>query len=216
MGLIIPNLNSGYNKFGGGYFRDLNGNINKIGGMYYSDGKGNATKIFSSNLPAGTILYQPSSPLFLVYGLPEDNINLDGSASASKIKFDQTIQLTYPLNRVKSGITINFTNKILSYDGPSGNAVASTQFSEIDFYKNKNYPSVNISKDKLSGNIVLMHPQTYVNNGYPSNSYFDLSAFYDPENYQLRLLKNAFSSYSAIAEKNAFTIYAQIESIVSY
>lgn len=214
MGLIIPNLNSGYNKFGGGYFRDLNGNINKIGGMYYSDGKGNATKIFSSNLPAGTILYQPSSPLFLVYGLTIDAINLDGSVSASEIKFDQTIQLTYPLNRVKNGITINFTNKIFWYDGPSQNAGASIQFENVDFYKN--YPSVNISKDKLSGNIVLMHPQTYVGDNYSDNSYFDLSAFYDPENYQLRLLKNALSSYSAIAEENAFTIFAQIESIVSY
>ncbi|MCT3558631.1 hypothetical protein EFR93_12250 [Lentilactobacillus buchneri] len=139
MGLIIPNLNSGYNKFGGGYFRDLNGNINKIGGMYYSDGKGNATKIFSGNLPAGTILYQPSSPLFLAYGLENDNINPDDSVSASEIKFDQTIQLTYPLNRVKNGITINFTNKILWYDGLGGNAGASAQYDYTNFYKN--YPS---------------------------------------------------------------------------
>ena len=213
MGLIIPNLNSGYNKFGGGYFRDSGGNVNKIGGMYYSDGEGNATKIFSSNLPAGTILYQPSSPLFLVYGLTSDSIN---SVPASELKFDQTIQLTYPLNRVKSGIIINFTNEILAYDGSTQGAAITTQYDNTDFYTN--YPSVNISKDELSGNIVLMHPQTYSNSSYNSLSYFDLIASYDSENYQLSLLKNAYNAFSAIANDASLnnTIYAQIKSIVSY
>lgn len=97
----------------GGYFRDLSGNVNKIGGMYYSDGKGDVTKIYNDSLPVGTIMYKPSIPLYLAYG--EKAFASDSTVSVDEIKTDNIIQLEQPLSRVKNGITINFSNKFLTY-----------------------------------------------------------------------------------------------------
>lgn len=212
MGLIIPNMNSGYNKFGGGYFRDINGNINKIGGMNYSDGKGNVTKIYNDSLPVGTVMYKPSIPLYLAYG--EKVFASDGTVSVDEIKTDNIIQLEQPLSKVKNGITVNFSNKYLNYYNAGDNNTASTQYSYDNFYAQT--PSVNISKNDLSNNIILMNPQNYVKD-HQGFTYYNLIATYDSNNNQLSLIKNAFNAISAIVEDtNAAVMFAQIVSIVSY
>lgn len=215
MGLIIPNMNSGYNKFGGGYFRDINGNINKIGGMNYSDGKGNVTKIYSDSLPIGTIMYKPSIPLYLAYG--ETAFASDGTVSVDEIKTDNIIQLEQPLSKVKNGITVNFSNKYLNYYNVGNNNTASTQFAYDNFYTQT--PSVNISKNDLSNNnIILMNPQHYVRD-HSGFNYYNLIATYNSNSNQLSLVKNA-TTYSAIVENDsdatADIMFAQIVSIVSY
>lgn len=215
MGLIIPNLNNGYTEFGGGYFRDSGGNVNKIGGMYYSNGKGNVTKIYNDSLPIGTVMYKPSIPLYLAYG--ETAFASDGTVSVDEIKTDNIIQLEQPLSKVKNGITVNFSNKFLSYYNAGDNNTASTQYAYDSFYTQT--PSVNISKNGLSNNIILMNPQYYVHN-HPGFSYYNLIATYDSNNNQLSLIKNAFNALSAIVEDSsdaqANTMFAQIISIVSY
>lgn len=213
MGLIIPNLNNGCTEFGGGYFRDLSGNVNKIGGMYYSDGKGDVTKIYNDSLPVGTIMYKPSIPLYLAYG--EKAFASDSTVSVDEIKTDNIIQLEQPLSRVKNGITINFSNKFLTYYNLGGNNTTSTQYFYDNFYTQT--PSVNISKNDLSNNIILMNPQNYVRD-HSGFNYYNLIATYDSNNNQLSLIKNAFNAYSAIVNTSDSdnVMFAQIVSIVSY
>lgn len=211
MGLIIPNMNGSYTEFGGGYFRDSGGNVNKIGGIYYSDGKGNATKIYNDSLSVGTVMYKPSIPLYLAYG--ETAFASDGTVSVDEIKTDNIIQLEQPLSKVKNGITVNFSNKYLNYYNAGDNNTASTQYAYNNFYTQT--PSVNISKNNLSNNIILMNPQNYVNNQSGFN-YYNLIATYDSNNNQLSLIKNAFNAYSAIVNASDGLMFAQIISIVSY
>lgn len=115
MGLIIPNLNGGYNKFGGGYMSDGKGNATKIGGMYWSDGKGHTQKIYSSFLPTGQSLYSIPTG-YNGFFLSGDSGVTDISGFKS-IAGASTIQLMKPIDKCKNGVQVNvFQRGLLQYN----------------------------------------------------------------------------------------------------
>lgn len=149
MGLIIPNLNGGYNKVGGGYMSDGKGNATKIGGMCYADGKGNAIKIYSSLLPVGTSLYDgiPSNGMILY----TDNNNLGSNLNNNpSIMAGNSINLKNVISQCPNGIQINFGSNLYYVNYDSRLYTTSNSDSKVSF------PSIKISKGLSSGSVEFL------------------------------------------------------------
>lgn len=148
MGLIIPNLNGGYNKFDGGYMSDGKGNATKIGGMYYADGKGNAIKIYSS-LPVGPSLYDgiPSNGMILYTDNHNWGSNLNNNPS---IMAGNSINLKNVISQCPNGIQINFGSNLYYVHNDSSQYTTSIADSNVSF------PSIKISKGLSSGSVEFL------------------------------------------------------------
>ncbi len=149
MGLIIPNLNGGYNKFGGGYMSDGKGNAMKIGGMYYADGKGNGIKIYSSLLPIGTSLYDgiPSNGMILYTDNNKPGSNLNNNPSIMAVN---SIKLKNVTSQCPNGIQINFGSSLYYINYDSSPYTTSNADSKVSF------PSIKISKGSSSGSVEFL------------------------------------------------------------
>ncbi|WP_282804010.1 hypothetical protein [Secundilactobacillus kimchicus] len=103
-------------------FSDGKGNAIKPAGMYYADGKGNATKVFSSFVPAGTVLWK------------NDGAKAIGVLGGGNFTYPKNYQcaLGYPIDELKNGLQITFDAQSVAYQNTSSGA---------SVYLDKSHPS---------------------------------------------------------------------------